>query len=240
MVNGYERPDGASQKHRLLARQAAIKLIRTEGTLLARVRKTDVIDAAIVLLAENGDRVLRSDPDDLGTLTAPHRLAGRSGRSDPPSREFLCSEKALILELQQNACGDPSNLVPTDNPNPESGAYATPRVFTELLLMYLRGGECGNGQRALSEQAIDRMLADRVATSYGGAAAPGVGYGMGWWINRRSGLAYSTGAYGAVPTLRIDEGFGYYIVLEVNDNTWQALAAPLNAAIEAAVLAARN
>ncbi len=136
--------------------------------------------------------------------------------------------------------GDPSTLIPTDNPNVESGAYATPRVFAELLLMVLRGGECSNGQRVLSEQAIDRMLADRVATSYGGEAAPGVGYGMGWWINHENGLVYSTGAYGAVPTLRIDEGFGYYIVLEANDSTWQALAAPLDAGIEAAMLAARN
>jgi hypothetical protein len=131
-------------------------------------------------------------------------------------------------------------LVPTDNPNVESGAYATPAVFAELVLMYLREGECGNGQQVLSEHAIDRMLKDRVAASYGGAAAPGVGYGMGWWIERDSGRAYSTGAYGAVPTLRVDEGYGYYIVLEANDSTWQALAAPLGAAIEAAVLAARG
>jgi CubicO group peptidase (beta-lactamase class C family) len=136
--------------------------------------------------------------------------------------------------------GDPSTLVATDNPNIESGAYAKPTVLAQLLLAYLRGGECGDGQRILSEQAIERMLGDRVATSYGGNAAPGVGYGLGWWVNRRSGLVYSTGAYGAVPTLQFDEGYGYYIVLEANDATWQALAAPLAAAIEAAVLASRG
>ena len=136
--------------------------------------------------------------------------------------------------------GDPSTLVATDNPNIESGAYATPTVFARLLLMYLRGGECGDGQRVLSEQAIERAVADRVATVYGGEAAPGLGYGLGWWTNRQNGLVYSTGAYGAVPTLQMDKGFGYYVVLEANDATWQALAAPLGAAVETAVLAARS
>lgn len=141
---------------------------------------------------------------------------------------------------------DPSTLVATDNPNIESGAYATPRVLAELLLTYLRGGECGDGQRVLSEQSIDRMLGDRVAASYGGNAlfggneAPDMGYGLGWWVNRRNGLVYSTGAYGAEPTLDLDDGFGYYIVLEANEGARQTLVAPLGAAIKKAVLAGRN
>lgn len=142
---------------------------------------------------------------------------------------------------------DPSTLVATDNPNIESGAYATPTVMAELLLMYLRRGECGDGQRVLSERAIERMIGDRVAASYGGSAVPyggnavrHLGYGLGWWVNRNSGLVYSTGAYGAEPTLQWDEGFGYYIVLEANEVARQALVAPLGAAIETAVLAARN
>ena len=136
--------------------------------------------------------------------------------------------------------GDPSTLVATNNPNVEAGAYATPRVFAELLLMYLRGGECGDGQQVLSQKAIDRMVADRVGTVYDGSAGPGRGYGMGWWIQRQDGFVYSLGAYGAVPTLDLDEGFGYYLVLEANDSTWQAIAEPLRIAIETAVLAARD
>jgi len=40
------------------------------GVLLGRSRMTDVIDAALVLLAADGDSLLTSDPDDLGPLAA--------------------------------------------------------------------------------------------------------------------------------------------------------------------------
>jgi hypothetical protein len=41
---------------------------RRAGALLARARKSDVIDAAVVLLAADGDFILTSDPDDLEPL----------------------------------------------------------------------------------------------------------------------------------------------------------------------------
>jgi hypothetical protein len=43
---------------------------RRAGLLLARARRTDVIDAAVVLLAVDGDWILTSDPDDLSPLAA--------------------------------------------------------------------------------------------------------------------------------------------------------------------------
>lgn len=43
---------------------------RRAGVLLGRTRTTDVIDAAVVLLAADGDWLLTSDPDDLATLAA--------------------------------------------------------------------------------------------------------------------------------------------------------------------------
>jgi hypothetical protein len=43
---------------------------RAAGELLARARKFDVVDAALVLLAEDGDVVLTSDPGDLKALAA--------------------------------------------------------------------------------------------------------------------------------------------------------------------------
>jgi hypothetical protein len=43
---------------------------RAAGELLAATRRTDVIDAAIVLVAEDGDQVLTSDPLDLEPLAA--------------------------------------------------------------------------------------------------------------------------------------------------------------------------
>jgi hypothetical protein len=41
---------------------------RRAGALLARARKSDVIDAALVLLAADGDYILTSDPEDLEPL----------------------------------------------------------------------------------------------------------------------------------------------------------------------------
>lgn len=41
---------------------------RRAGVLLGRARMTDVIDAAVVLLAADGDMILTSDPEDLRVL----------------------------------------------------------------------------------------------------------------------------------------------------------------------------
>jgi hypothetical protein len=41
---------------------------RAAGELLARAKQDDVIDAALVLLAHDGDRIITSDPDDLVPL----------------------------------------------------------------------------------------------------------------------------------------------------------------------------
>jgi hypothetical protein len=41
---------------------------RAAGELLAAVDRPDVIDAALVLLADDGDRIVTSDPDDLELL----------------------------------------------------------------------------------------------------------------------------------------------------------------------------
>lgn len=41
---------------------------RRAGVLLGRARATDVVDAALVLLAEDGDSVLTSDPEDIARL----------------------------------------------------------------------------------------------------------------------------------------------------------------------------
>ena len=47
---------------------------RAAGELLARAGASDVIDAALVLLAEDGDDIVTSDPEDL------EALAGHLGR----------------------------------------------------------------------------------------------------------------------------------------------------------------
>jgi hypothetical protein len=45
-----------------------LDLGRRAGSLLARTRTADVIDAAVVLLAADGDDILTSDPGDLTVL----------------------------------------------------------------------------------------------------------------------------------------------------------------------------
>jgi hypothetical protein len=47
---------------------------RAAGELLAETRQRDVIDAALVLLAVDGDHIVTSDPDDLEPLA---RASGR-------------------------------------------------------------------------------------------------------------------------------------------------------------------
>lgn len=46
------------------------ELGRAAGALLGRARRSDVIDAAVVLLAQDGDRIVTSDPGDLRALAA--------------------------------------------------------------------------------------------------------------------------------------------------------------------------
>jgi hypothetical protein len=71
---------GVGRQARLARLMPAIEIIgldaalgRRAGVLLGRARRTDVIDAALVLLAEDGDVLLTSDPDDLTPLA---RAAG--------------------------------------------------------------------------------------------------------------------------------------------------------------------
>ncbi len=44
------------------------KLGRKTGALLARAKRDDVVDAALVLLASDGDTIVTSDPDDIVPL----------------------------------------------------------------------------------------------------------------------------------------------------------------------------
>jgi hypothetical protein len=50
-----------------------VELGRRAGMLLGRAKRADVIDAAVVLLAADGDIILTSDPEDLRALAAAAR-----------------------------------------------------------------------------------------------------------------------------------------------------------------------
>ena len=43
---------------------------RAAGVLLGAANRQDVVDAALVLLAQDGDRIITSDPDDIAVLAA--------------------------------------------------------------------------------------------------------------------------------------------------------------------------
>lgn len=122
--------------------------------------------------------------------------------------------------------GDPSTLTPTDNPNMEGGAYIDPPDYAALLLMQLRGGRCGETQ-VLSAEALTRMHGDRTGTVYGSGTA----YGMGWFVDPTSGYVIDPGAYGSLPWLDLDAGYGAYVAVEGDTRPGLAdLVVPLVAA----------
>ena len=126
----------------------------------------------------------------------------------------------------------------------EAGAYTNARDYAKLLLMQLRGGMCGDTQ-VLSQAALDQMHADRIGDTYGGSATfpgsagPNMGYGMGWWVGRESGLILDRGEFGTVPWLDLEGGYGAYLVLESNVATGSALAAMLYGPVRDAVTGRR-
>jgi CubicO group peptidase (beta-lactamase class C family) len=138
------------------------------------------------------------------------------------------------FEYPTTFAADPSTLQPTDNPNMEGGVYVAPPDYAELLLMHLRGGRCGDTQ-VLSQAALDRMHTDRIGPTYGADAGPGTGYGMGWWVDRASGRISDGGAYGSMPWLDLEDGYGAYLVIEADSNTGLELAQELFDVVEQAI-----
>lgn len=134
--------------------------------------------------------------------------------------------------------GDPATLQPTENPNMEGGMYVTTGDYAKLLLMHLRGGMCGD-EAVLSPAALDAMHSDRIAEVYDGDAySPDTGYGMGWWVDRASGRISDAGAYGSVPWLDLEDGYGAFLVIEADSGTGGELANLLYDVVESAHAAA--
>jgi CubicO group peptidase (beta-lactamase class C family) len=129
---------------------------------------------------------------------------------------------------------DPTKLVATDNPNMEAGAYLNAGDYAELLLMHLRGGRCGDEQ-VLSQEALDRMHNDRIGPVFGGSTQSGGGYGMGWWVDRATGRISDPGAYGSIPLLDLDAGYGAYLVIEADTATGLELVTRIEGLIDAAI-----
>lgn len=119
---------------------------------------------------------------------------------------------------------NPEIFVATDNPNLEGGAYSNSTDYAELMLMHLRGGRCGD-QQVLSPAALASMHGDRIGAVYGGDAnGSDTGYGMGWWVSREDGTITDPGAFGAVPWLNLEDGYGALLLTESSS----ALAVPFS------------
>ncbi len=130
--------------------------------------------------------------------------------------------------------GDPTSVTYSDNPNIEGGAHITAPDYAKLLLMHLRGGMCGDTQ-VLTQDSLDTMHADRVAAAYDGAAGVDTGYGMGWWVDRSTGRISDGGAWGTVPWLDLDDGYGAFLVIEDDSSTGQELKGQIEELVATAV-----
>jgi CubicO group peptidase (beta-lactamase class C family) len=131
--------------------------------------------------------------------------------------------------------GDPDTLAPTRNPTLEGGAYTTPRDYAALLLMHLRDGRCDD-ERVLSADAAERMRVDRIGPTYDGGTFINElgGYGLGWWVDRQDpGHVQDAGAFGTVPWLDTELGYGAYLVVERRSVDGMRLARTLRPLIEA-------
>ena len=142
---------------------------------------------------------------------------------------------ALGFDYPDAFAGNPSTLTATDNPNIEGGAYVTAPDYAQLLLMLLRDGRCGDEQ-VLSAAAVERMLTDRIGEVYGGSDGDR-GYGMGWFVDRATGVRTDPGAYGAVAWIDVDAGYGAYLVIEDSVGVGSTLARDLVAPVAAAIAA---
>lgn len=138
------------------------------------------------------------------------------GYTNQFSRSFTGGSVENAIGYPEWFDGDPSVLVPTQNPNVEGGAYTTAEDYGKILLMHLRGGKCGS-RRVLSETAVARMQEDRVGAIYGGTTPDpsAEGYGFGWWVSREHpGIVSDGGAYGASPWLDLNRGYGVMVIVE--------------------------
>lgn len=218
-------------------------------------------DCARQVLAARGDDLLEVEPDtEFRYGGAQWQVAGAvaevaSGRSWAELVEATYVEPCRLGTLAYNNHftqvmdpagpftypaefgGDPARLTPTDNPNMEGGAYTTPRDYATVLLAHLRGGRCEGG-RIMSAAAVERMRTDRIGPAYDGTTfideLPG--YGLGWWVDPDDpSYVEDAGAFGAVPWLDVDRGYGALVLVERRSRDGRRLAAEVRPLVEAAV-----
>ncbi len=108
--------------------------------------------------------------------------------------------------------GSPDSLIGLDNPNVEGGAISNMQDYAKILLMHLRGGQCGD-QQVLSEAGVAYMREDR-----GGEF--GTPYGLGWWIvtpeneGEAPTMFYDPGAFGSIAWIDTEREIGGYVAID--------------------------
>jgi CubicO group peptidase (beta-lactamase class C family) len=157
-------------------------------------------------------------------------------RNPAPLSTFTPSEDGSVnidaVSYPATVDGDMSVVPETDNPMIEGGLFTNVTDYGKILLMHLRGGQCGDA-RILSEGAVAQMREDRLL-AYGGStndqmkiiltgadetsvdmALDLAGYGMGWWIDRRNaGVFADPGAYGSNAWIDMNLGYGAFVAIE--------------------------
>ena len=98
-----------------------------------------------------------------------------------------------------------------------------------------------SSSKMITAGVLLRLHDDRIDDAYDGSAGPDTGYAMGWWVDRNIGRISDPGAYGSVPWLALEDGYGAYLVIEAeaeaeaDAGTGLELAAQLHDLVETAV-----
>ena len=58
---------------------------------------------------------------------------------------------------------------------------------------------------------------------------------MGWWVDRETGRISDGGAYGSVPWLDLEDGYGAYLVIEADSGTGGEIAGRLENVVDDAM-----
>ena len=100
-------------------------------------------------------------------------------------------------------------------PNPSGGAQSTPDDYMHFLIMLMNKGVY-NGQRILSEDAVNQMLQVQTKPGqikYAPKAAEGFNYALGEWVIEQKGnmatVAASPGLFGTWPMIDYCRGYAY-------------------------------
>jgi CubicO group peptidase (beta-lactamase class C family) len=137
--------------------------------------------------------------------------------------------------------GNPATFPPSDNPEIGGGFYTTVSGYSEILLMHLRGGRCGE-EVALSPEIVQRMQAELAPEGVSfppWTPSPAVNYGMGWFrYEEDPQLLVDPGAWGAKAVLHPDEGWGAILIIEASFDLGNSMYDEIVPLIREAVLEA--